>query len=147
MRNPRSAAFTLVELLTVIAIIAVLTAVLFPVFSRVRENSRQATCMSNMRQMYVGASLYKDDWGAYPCMLLGYAEQAGGLPWTDGVTNPVVPASQMKRAYLYPTYVRSIEAFHCPDNRIDDRAKVTEGELSEAAPLFQKLKVNQSGHT
>jgi prepilin-type N-terminal cleavage/methylation domain-containing protein len=147
MRKPRSTAFTLVELLTVIAILAVLAALLFPVFSRAREGARQTTCMSNMHQMYVGASLYRDDWNGYPCMLLGYAEQAGGLPWTEGVTAPVVAASKIEHGYLFPAYIKNIEAFHCPDNRINDPTKVTEGELSEAAPIFQKLKTNQSGHT
>jgi prepilin-type N-terminal cleavage/methylation domain-containing protein len=45
------AAFTLIELLVVIAIIAVLTAVLFPVFARAREKARQATCLSNEKQI------------------------------------------------------------------------------------------------
>ena len=147
MCRPRSSAFTLIELLTVIAIIAVLAAILFPVFSRIRESARQATCLSNMHQMYVGASLYRDYWDAYPCMLLGYAEQAGGLPWTDGVTQPVVAASQIRHGYLYPTHVKNIEAFHCPDNLVDNLQKVTEGEFSEASPIFGKLKLSQSGHT
>ena len=43
--------FTLIELLVVIAIIAILAAILFPVFARARENARKATCQSNLRQI------------------------------------------------------------------------------------------------
>ena len=43
--------FTLIELLVVIAIIAILAAILFPVFAQARESARQATCLSNMKQI------------------------------------------------------------------------------------------------
>ena len=54
-------AFTLVELLVVLAIIAVLTGLLFPVFGAARERSRKATCVSNLRQLYSALSLYVTD--------------------------------------------------------------------------------------
>jgi len=53
--------FTLIELLVVIAIIALLAAILFPVFSRVREKARQATCMSNLKQMGLAMMQYTQD--------------------------------------------------------------------------------------
>lgn len=58
----RHAAFTLIELLVVIAIIAILAALLFPVFSAAREKARQSTCLSNMRQLGMGAVMYAQDW-------------------------------------------------------------------------------------
>lgn len=68
MRNSRPpAGFTLIELLVVIATIAVLTAVLFPVFASVRERARQTTCASNLRQIGVAMALYSQDSdGLYP---------------------------------------------------------------------------------
>ncbi len=54
--------FTLIELLVVIAIIAILAAILFPVFARAREKARQASCSSNMRQLALGVLMYVQDY-------------------------------------------------------------------------------------
>jgi len=59
--RPKRGGFTLVELLVVLGIIAVLTAILFPVFLRARESARQATCTAHMQQLYQAAKMYSDD--------------------------------------------------------------------------------------
>src|SRR5687768_1565205 len=56
-----AAGFTLIELLVVIAIIALLAAILFPVFARARENARKTSCLSNMKQIGLGISQYTQD--------------------------------------------------------------------------------------
>jgi prepilin-type N-terminal cleavage/methylation domain-containing protein len=60
MRKNR--AFTLIELLVVIAIIAILAAILFPVFAQAREKARMTSCLSNCKQLAIGAMMYMQDY-------------------------------------------------------------------------------------
>ena len=67
LRKPRNGGgsnlgFTLIELLVVIAIIALLAAILFPVFAKARENARKATCQSNLKQIGLGIAQYTQDY-------------------------------------------------------------------------------------
>ena len=71
--------FTLVELLTVIAIIAVLAAMLFPVFSRAREQARKATCQSNLKQLGLTMMMYSQDYDEH--MLPAMVETDDSYRW------------------------------------------------------------------
>ncbi|MBM3498472.1 MAG: DUF1559 domain-containing protein [Armatimonadetes bacterium] len=76
----RSQGFTLIELLVVIAIIAILAAILFPVFARAREKARQTSCLSNVKQLGLGVMMYCQDYDeTYP----GYYP-----PWPATVPSP-----------------------------------------------------------
>jgi len=68
--------FTLIELLVVIAIIAILAAILFPVFARAREKARQTSCLSNMKQIALSVDMYCQDYDeCYPmCLYVGGAQ-------------------------------------------------------------------------
>ena len=64
--------FTLIELLVVIAIIAILAAILFPVFAQMKDRARRTACTSNLRQLYLAFYQYADDnGGLFPCYLPG----------------------------------------------------------------------------
>ena len=92
--------FTLIELLVVIAIIAILAAILFPVFAKAREKARQTSCSSNEKQLGLGFLQYVQDYDeAYPCGIIRWAGSAGGA-WA---------------ATVYP-YVKSTGVFTCPDD-------------------------------
>ncbi len=62
MHTPHRRGFTLIELLVVIAIIAILAAILFPVFAKAREKARQTSCTSNLKQILLGWSMYAQDY-------------------------------------------------------------------------------------
>ncbi|MBV9863802.1 MAG: DUF1559 domain-containing protein [Abitibacteriaceae bacterium] len=96
--------FTLIELLVVIAIIAILAAILFPVFSRARENARRATCQSNLRQLGMAFLQYSQDYDErLPIMA------ASPVGWD----NLIAPYAGIKVAANTNT---SPMIFQCPDD-------------------------------
>ncbi|HJN18110.1 MAG TPA: DUF1559 domain-containing protein [Armatimonadota bacterium] len=87
--------FTLIELLVVIAIIAILAAILFPVFARAREKARQTSCLSNMKQIGLANEMYKQDFDEkYPTRWYCCAGGTSPLPW------PFVLEPYMKNTQL-----------------------------------------------
>ena len=108
-KNRPASGFTLIELLVVIAIIAILAAILFPVFQSVRENARRATCQSNLKQLGVAMIMYAGD---YDEQIVG----PGGsttIPAWDSVDN--YGHSTTLDAYLKNRNTTIGQVWDCPD--------------------------------
>ena len=110
--------FSLIELLVVIAVIAILAALLFPVFAQVRENVRKSTCMTQMHDVYIAVQQYKLDNNKYPATLYAYAELPGGTYYT-GTGTPVAMGNAVGRPLFKTTggkYMKDPSLFTCPDD-------------------------------
>jgi prepilin-type N-terminal cleavage/methylation domain-containing protein/prepilin-type processing-associated H-X9-DG protein len=104
--------FTLIELLVVIAIIAILAAILFPVFARARENARRASCQSNLKQIGLGLFQYTQDYDErFP---LNWANNDGVTGFQPTSTNRAEPGYDTGWAELAQPYLRSTQIFQCP---------------------------------
>jgi len=110
----RRAGFTLIELLVVIAIIAILAAILFPIFIRVQESARRSACMSNLKQLALAAQNYAESWnGNYPPARLAHWPWGTWLVPYGGYT---VQEPHIGMRGLVP-YVKNAKVFCCPNNR------------------------------
>jgi prepilin-type N-terminal cleavage/methylation domain-containing protein/prepilin-type processing-associated H-X9-DG protein len=132
--------FTLIELLVVIAIIAILAAILFPVFARAREKARQTSCLSNLKQLGTALQMYCQDydsmtpphndddgtegwrWFQFPIVLTPYTKnyQILKCPSDDGWTQPEIGATGRWASYPVNTAaVKKTDAqFRDPSNTI-----------------------------
>ena len=121
-RNPKSKirlGFTLIELLVVIAIIAVLAAILFPVFAQAREKARQTACVSNLKQIGSGLAMYVQDYDErLPDRHLdlkgavGVSPLDGWKPW--GAAWPVSDPRAGWAAIVLDPYLKNNEIWSCP---------------------------------
>ncbi|HCU38741.1 MAG TPA: hypothetical protein DGT21_25995 [Armatimonadetes bacterium] len=96
--------FTLIELLVVIAIIAILAAILFPVFARAREKARQSNCLSNSKQIMLAILMYAQDYDETLCY--GQHDDAGGARAWNLVVEPYVKNAQVFRCPSKPEQAR-----------------------------------------
>ena len=110
--------FTLIELLVVIAIIAILAAMLFPVFARARENARRTSCLSNLKQIGLGFLQYTQDYDeSYPLTTMTGMAMTPQSSWTTS-TQP---------------YLKSVQIFRCPS---DASARWDTAVLPPASPPY-----------
>jgi len=101
MKTVRRQGFTLIELLVVIAIIAILAAILFPVFAKVREKARQTACASNMKQIDLALLEYVQDYNeTYPSLGNNGGPQ-GFIGWS----------------MMLQPYIKNYNIFTCPSNK------------------------------
>ncbi len=126
MYNHTHKGFTLIELLVVIAIIAILAAILFPVFAQAREKARQISCLSNLSQQGLAANMYVQDYDeTYPLGL--YFTTQNGKPCAVPSYNALVP------------YQKNAQVEVCPSDgspfKVDTAVAVLSSLLGSATPV------------
>ncbi len=127
--------FTMVEILTVIAIIAILAAIIFPVAGTVRENARRQRCISNLSQIYTALMEYKNDYRAFPPVLGAYAVNRNG----QLTCNPADAVPFNFAPKPLGSYLKNDEIFACPNNPIDDKQVITRAVYPQGHALVGQL--------
>jgi len=125
----RKHGFTLIELLVVIAIIAILAAILFPVFARARENARRSTCQSNLKQIMLGVLQYAQD---YDERLPIYRWNNAAVPsvWLDR-DNSDANARHFWLEAIQP-YLKNTQMLFCPSQSFGPTTLSNDGKMYPA---------------
>lgn len=150
MRTCETRAFTLIEMLLVIAIIVVLAGLLYPVFSKVRESGRSTQCVSNLRQLQVAAMTYaggghfprsrsysRPERDPYTKAILFYQHEAGWVSWYN-YTNGYTQSANISGSYHYVStngtatitngvlwgYIKDARIYACPTFTMKNPAAV-----------------------
>ena len=106
--------FTLIELLVVIAIIAILAAILFPVFAKAREKARQTACLSNMKEIALAGLMYSQDYdevlcgnqyGGYGYTVNGISQSKDGSIWFAMASGGVIRYLKNGSQFVFKSYV------------------------------------------
>ena len=119
MHTPQKRGFTLIELLVVIAIIAILAAILFPVFQKVRENARRTVCTSNMKQFALSILMYAQDYdeGLMPGSIDSWCVGPKAMAMNPGLTDPTLTPGLGRGPHVFlKGYGASQGMYACPDD-------------------------------
>src|ERR1700744_4715956 len=108
-RSENRKGFTLIELLVVIAIIAILAAILFPVFARARENARRSSCQSNLKQIGLGFMQYTQDYDER-------MPSQTAVTYNFGIAGDPASGGDSSCFGMIAPYIKSVQIFHCPSS-------------------------------
>jgi prepilin-type N-terminal cleavage/methylation domain-containing protein/prepilin-type processing-associated H-X9-DG protein len=116
--HPRRQGFTLIELLVVIAIIAILAAILFPVFAQAREQARKTSCLSNMKQMGMALDMYVQ---SYDEMLPPYYDAVYDFANPDPATrNKADGPWHVNYLWCLQPFLKNQQIQACPSMRLSE---------------------------
>jgi len=140
VKRTHRSGFTLIELLVVIAIIAILAAILFPVFAQAREKARQTSCLSNTKQLALGMMMYTSDYDeSFPLSCGQLGSSSAGYAWQYNLPlpsswPPVQDARQFASTVSWANttqpYIKNYQLHACPSGII-----ATSGAYNYAAAL------------
>ena len=122
--SERKRGFTLIELLVVIGIIALLAAILLPVFLAAREQGRATACASNLRQLHLAFSMYAADNSGY---LPPYITDENRQVTRDDGTTYIVPDQSEELVASISSYVQTASVWFCPDDPFAGEEVVVNG--------------------
>ncbi len=133
----RRTGFTLIELLVVIAIIAILAAILFPVFAKAREKARQASCVSNLKQFGTALMMYAQDYDEKFTRAYFYHPPGGpdGLtfwpiniqPYVKNQQLQICPSHDWTYTYSNPDFTASYALVNISENRAGQTCESVSG--------------------
>jgi prepilin-type N-terminal cleavage/methylation domain-containing protein/prepilin-type processing-associated H-X9-DG protein len=132
-------AFTLVEILVVLGILALLSAILLPAFATVRGRARQSSCLSNLKQIGVSVGMYMQDYdGRYP-RAVDPMDHAYPMVWSDYPQfSQDIASFPLVNVALQP-YLKSKQVFACPADTGFSEADFTELPLDATPTSFEKF--------
>jgi len=143
--------FTLIEMLIVIAIIALLSALIFPALGRAREGARTKVCLSNMKQLGLGFQQYVQDNGRRYPGAGAYQSWNNNGSWVTGVDNsplanlttfvPTAATADVKRGAIF-SYVKSAAVYVCPSNS-DAKTKGVSYSMNCAVAFMSDVRVTE----
>jgi prepilin-type N-terminal cleavage/methylation domain-containing protein len=138
--------FTLIELLVVIAVIAILAAILFPIFVEAKETARQTKCLANLSQLGRGMRMYADDFdGRFPTVRVASGETPGGtyLNWAGAYETGGRVVPQYGQLFRY---VKTSAVYICPTDRNRRATSCDKLSIAEqkAYPLSYSMNVTLS---
>ena len=119
-RTLGKAGFSLLELLTVIAVIAILAGLLFPVMKMVKDKAKMSGCMSNLHAIGVALQEYKLDNRRYPLAILARYELTDPADPNSPAVPPPPATMMLARNGLYPEYVKSTKGLICPATGVNN---------------------------
>src|SRR5574340_1089016 len=123
--SKKKSGFTLIELLVVIAIIAILAAMLFPVFARARESARKIQCLSNVKNIAMAVQIYLSDFDRFPAGehradAIAYFDGAPGGgedPW-EGCVKVFQANPYLRWPVVFDEYVKNRDVWRCPSAKL-----------------------------
>ncbi len=136
--------FTLIELLVVIAIIAILAAILFPVFARAREKARQTSCLNNVKQIALAARMYLQDYDSR--WMKGRDMNMGQTIFGN---EPDVDDYSEWPCFLIP-YIQNAQIFNCPSGNTADTNPPLDGNYGwnyDGLRGFPEARIRQPAQT